>query len=249
MSLSPRDDPRTWLVPGPREVPRPPLHVRLLYYKLTTDERALLRAMCEYSRDGLGSGCRASHETYALSSGLHVKTIHNLIHGRYYIDPRPKAFIGPMNAEYVPGLIKRRILIERAPVKKPSRRLRRWHTDCAIYDFNEAALSLRKDVLEKLENGVQQTIPGIPRPPRPGEPVDTPEHPAPGADSTRHHVPDHPAPGADSTRHHVPDHPAPRADDTRAFDSKTLDTRALYTRAAGGNSKTPPRCETTFTRI
>ena len=47
MSLSPKDDPRTWLVPGPREVPRPPLQARLLYYELTKSQRALLRAMLE----------------------------------------------------------------------------------------------------------------------------------------------------------------------------------------------------------
>jgi hypothetical protein len=224
MSLSPEDDPRTWLLPGPRKVKRPPLSARLLYYDLTTTECALLRAMCEECSDG--SLCYASHGTYALTSGLSVKTIWDLIHGRNYIDRRPPGFIGPMNARHAPGLIERRILIQLTPVKKPSRRLRRWHTDPAMYSINEAALSLKPEILADLEAGVQQAIPGIYPLPRPGEPA--PEQSAPGAGCyhdhgtksqySRHLVPDHAARSAE--------HPALGADNSRAFDSRSLDSKA-----------------------
>ena len=212
MSLSPKDDPRTWLVPGPRAVSRPPLNARLLYYDLTANERALLLAMCEVSKDGLGNGCWASLETYAFHSDLSVKTVWNLIHGRKY-----------KNGRRIIGLIDRRILIERAAAKTQSRRRRQWHTVPAIYDINEAALALKPEILASLEDGVQQTIPGIPRPPRPSQPVEF--------------APEHPAPGAGSTRHQVHDHPAPGADDTKAFDSKTLDTKPRE----GESIDDPPR--------
>jgi len=222
MSLSPKDDPRTWLVPGPRAVPRPPLDARLMYYHITTNECALLRSMCEQCSDG--SRCWASLETYALTSGLSVRTIFDLIHGRKY-----------KNGRYTPGLIDRHILIELATAKKPSRRRRQWHTVPAIYSINEAALVLKPEILARLENGVQQTIPGIPRPPRPGEPVEAAEHPAPRAGSTRHRVHDHPALGAGSTRHRVHDHPALGADDSKAIYSRTLDSKE------GDSPKTAPR--------
>jgi hypothetical protein len=224
MSLSDRDDPRTWLVPGPREAPRPPLEARLLYYDISTNERALLRAMCEQRSDG--SHCFASHETYAMTSDLSLRTIHDLIHGRNYIDRRPPGFIGPMNGRHVPGLIARRILIELAPARKPSRRRHQWYTKPAIYAINEAALRLKPEILESLEDGIQQTLPGIPRPPHPGETFEAaPEHPAPRAGTTRHHVPDHPAPRAE--------HPALRADDSKAFDSSAIDSKAEKQHAFG----------------
>ncbi len=240
MSLSPKDDPRLWLLPG---LSRPPLDARLLYYEITTNVYALLRAMCEVCDDG--SRCWASLETYALTSGLAVKTIRDLIHGRNYIDSRPPGFIGPMNARHVPGLIERGILIELTPAKKPSRRRHQWHTVPAMYRINEAALNIKPEILARLEAGVQQTIPGIPRPPRPGEPVEiAPEHPAPRAGCSlqpwdtqvsygretesqypRHLVPDQTAPGAEQA--------ALRADDSKAFDSRDLDSKAEKHHAFG----------------
>jgi len=214
VSLSPKDDPRTWLVPGPREVDPPPLRARLPYYDLTTNECALLVAMCEYCSDG--SNCWASLAKYALHSGLSEKTIGDLIHGRNYIDRRPPGFIGPMNARHAPGLIERRVLIELAPTAKPSRR--HWHTQPATYLINEAALSLDKELLAIQDARKQLSLPGIRRPSVPGEPVEVAEgtrHLVPRADDTTpHHVRDHPAPRAD--------HPAPRAGDSKAFDSKAL---------------------------
>ncbi len=70
---------------------------------------------------------------------------------------------------------------------------------------------LKPEILARLEDGVQQTIPGIPRPPRPGEPAEV--------------APEHPAPRAGSTRHLVHEHPAPRADDSKAFDSRSINTK------------------------
>ena len=139
MSLSPKDDPRTWLVPGPREVPRPPLQARLLYYELGKSERALLRAMHEHAPEG--ELWEASPQTYAETSGLSVKSIWNLIHGRKRKD-----------GSRVPGFIERRILKEerkgrQAPHPKP-----------AAYRFQEWALSLRPKLLARLEAGIQQPL-------------------------------------------------------------------------------------------
>jgi hypothetical protein len=240
MSLSPKDDPRSWLIPGPRAVKRPPIDARLLYYDITTNECALLRAMFELSPEG--SRCWASLERYAEISGLDPRTIQYLLHGRNYIDKRPDGFIGPMNGRHVPGLIERHILIELAPMKKPSRRLHQWHTVPAIYSFNEAALSLKPEILARLEGGVQQTIPGIPRPPRPGEPMEVaPDHPEPRSGTTLNHVPDHPEPRSRTTLYHVPDHPEPRADDSRDVYSRTTNTKPVDSKAGGfGKTSFPP---------
>jgi hypothetical protein len=145
MALSPKDDPRTWLLPGALAVPRPPLHARLLYYDLTTAERALLRAMFEYAPEG--AVIKASPETLAGPSGVSVRNQWNLIHGRNRKD-----------GSRVPGFLERRILDcktrgRRAPHPKP-----------AAYVFNEWACRLRPEVLACLEAGVQQTLPGIPEP-------------------------------------------------------------------------------------
>jgi hypothetical protein len=146
MSLSPKDDPRTWLIPG---VKRPPLQARLLYYELTKSERALLRAMVEHAPEG--APMEASPETYAETSGLSVRHIWNLIHG------------WNRNGRHTAGLLERRILTEQSEAK-------RWpHPKPAVYTFNEFALRLRPRVLARLEAGVQQTLPGIRRP---GEPVE-----------------------------------------------------------------------------
>ena len=123
MSLSPKDDPRTWLVPGPREVPRPPLQARLLYYELTKSQRALLRAMLEQAPEG--ALWEADPKTYAGASGLSVKHIYNLIHGWV------------RNSRHTPGLLKLRVLkcvrkAKRLPDPKP-----------AAYAFNESALRLQ----------------------------------------------------------------------------------------------------------
>ena len=145
MSLSPQDDPRTWLVPGPRAVPRPPLHARLLYYDLTTAERALLRSMFEHAPEG--ATMEASPETYAETSGLSVRHIRNLIYGWNRKD-----------GHRVRGLVERHILAEtrkgrRAPNPKP-----------AAYVFNEWALHLRPELASRLEVGIQLNLPGVRRP-------------------------------------------------------------------------------------
>ena len=152
MALSPKDDPRTWLLPGPLAVPRPPLHARLLYYDLTTAERALLRAMFEYAPEG--AVIKASPETLAGPSGVSVRNQWNLIHGRNGKD-----------GSRVPGLLERRILDcktkgRRAPNPKP-----------AAYVFNEWACRLRPEVLARLEAGVQQTLPELQQPEKPAKPA------------------------------------------------------------------------------
>lgn len=203
MSLSPKDDPRTWLVPGPRAVPRPPLRARLPYYDLTTNERALLDAMCEHCSDG--TCCWASLETYALHSGLSVRTIWNLLHGRKY-----------RNGRYTRGLLERRILIEQAPKKKPSKGQR--HISPATYLINEPALSLKPEVVSRLEAGVQLPLPKIRRPSMPGEPVEvTP-------DDNRHQVPMTTGTGCIDNRHQVHRQPAPGADDSKASNSRSTDS-------------------------
>ena len=142
MSLSPKDDPRTWLAPGPRAVSRPPLQARLLYYDLTTSEYALLRAMHEHAPEG--EVWKASPATYAEMSRLSVKTIYNLIHGRSRKD-----------GGRVPGFIERRILkVESEGRKAP-------YPQPAVYRFQEWALSLRPELLARLEAGIQQPLPGV----------------------------------------------------------------------------------------
>lgn len=147
MSLSPSDDPRTWLAPD-RARPRPPLHARLLYYDLTTAERALLRAMFEHAPEG--AVMEASPETLAETSGVSVRHQRNLIHGW---DRR--------DGTHVQGLLKRRILTctrkgRRAPHPKP-----------AAYTFNEWACRLRPELLARLEAGIQQPLPGVRPEPKP----------------------------------------------------------------------------------
>jgi hypothetical protein len=138
MSLSPKDDPRTWLVPG-RTVPRPPLHARLLYYDLTKSQRALLRAMLEHAPEG--ALLEASLETYSETSGLSVRHIWNLIHG------------WERDGRRTPGLLECKVLerkrkARRGPFRKP-----------AAYVFNEWALHLRPKLIAHLEAGVQQQLP------------------------------------------------------------------------------------------
>jgi hypothetical protein len=138
MSLSPKDDPRTWLVPG-RQGARPPLHARLLYYVLTKSQRALLRAMHEYAPEG--SLWEACLDTYAKTSGLSVRHIWNLIHG------------WERNGRRTLGLLELRVLeckreARRGPFPKP-----------AAYAFNEWALKLRPEVVTRQEAGVQQRLP------------------------------------------------------------------------------------------
>jgi hypothetical protein len=184
MALSPKDDPRTWLLPGPRPVPRPPLHARLLYYELTTAERALLRAMFEHAPEG--AMIEASPETLAGPSGVSVRNQWNLIHGRNRKD-----------GSRIPGFLERRILDctrkgRRAPHPKP-----------AAYRFNEWACRLRPEVLAYLKAGIQQTLPGIPRPKEPSKT-------APAS-----------AMVADEHRQWLPTASAMVADDSKATTSKT----------------------------
>lgn len=126
MSLSPKDDPRTWLVPGPREVDVPPFHARILYYDLTKSERALCSAFDELCSKG--SRLCAALETYALLSRLSVRHVYNLIHGR------------DRNGRHTPGFLDRGILTLESETKPPCRGWR--YQAPAIYVFHEAAIQL-----------------------------------------------------------------------------------------------------------
>jgi hypothetical protein len=144
MSLSRNDDPRTWLLPGPRAVPRPPLHARLLYYDLTTSQRALIRAYHEHAPEG--ALLEASPDTLAETSGISVRHQWNLIHG------------WTRNGRHNPGFLELRIFEEkrkgrRAPKPRP-----------AAYLFHESACHLREELLKRLEDGVQLDLPGVERP-------------------------------------------------------------------------------------
>jgi len=148
MILSPKDDPRTWLLPGAK---RPPLQARLLYYDLTTSQYALLRSMLENAPEG--GLWEASPETYAETSGVSVRHQYNLIHG------------WNRNGRHTPGFLESGVLTlvrkaQRLPRPKP-----------AAYKFNEFKLRLRPELLSRLEAGVQQTLPGIRRL---GEPAEDP---------------------------------------------------------------------------
>jgi hypothetical protein len=123
MSLSPKDDPRTWLLPGPRRIPRPPQQARLLYYDLTTSERALLRAMIEHAPEG--ALMEASPETYAERSGVSQRHIYNLIHGW-----------DDKGGRHHPGFLERHILDCKRKAKRGP------HPKSAAYIFNEWALRL-----------------------------------------------------------------------------------------------------------
>lgn len=178
MGLSPKDDPRTWLAPGPRAVPRPPLHARLLYYDLTTAERALLRAMFENAPEG--AVIEASPETLAGLSGVSVRNQWNLIHGRNRKD-----------GSRIAGLLKRRIL----DCKREGRRAP--HPKPAAYVFNEWACCLRPEVLARQKAGIQQTLPGIPKP---DESAKTPAPSAMVADAHRQWLPTPSAMVADDSK-------------------------------------------------
>jgi hypothetical protein len=138
MSLSPKDDPRTWLLPGAR---RPPLHARLHYYDLTKSQLVLLRAMNEHAPEG--ALWEASAETYAETSGVSVRHQYNLIHG------------WNRNGRHTDGFLETGVLTE---VRK-AQRLPRPRP--AAYKFNEFALRLRPKLLARLEAGVQQTLEGV----------------------------------------------------------------------------------------
>jgi hypothetical protein len=153
MSLSPKADPRTWLVPG---VKRPPLQARLLYYDLTTSQRALLRAGVEYAPEG--ALWEASLETYAETSARSKKTIYNLIWGWNTVDKRPPGFIGPMNARHTPGFIECGVLTCERKAKQ-GRGAHRTHSKTSAFRFHEEKLQLRPDVLAHLKAGVQQDLP------------------------------------------------------------------------------------------
>jgi hypothetical protein len=149
MSLSPKDDPRTWPIPGPREVPKPRLQARLLYYDLTKSQRALLRAMVEHAPEG--ALFEASLETYAETSGLSVRHIWNLIHG------------WKRNGHRTPGLLELKILeckreARRGPVRNRRRGGSFYTSRPAAYVFNEWALQLRPELIKRLEAGVQQPL-------------------------------------------------------------------------------------------
>ena len=196
MSLSPKDDPRTWVLPGPRAVPRPPLHARLLYYDLTTAERALLSAMFEHAPEG--GSIFASPNTYALNSGLSVRHIWNLIHGR------------ERNGRRIPGFIERGILSEDAKGKG-------WpEPKAASYRFNEAALHLLPEVMSRHAQG-QLPLPGIPRPSVHGDPGESVKI-----------VPTPSATVADDHRQQVPTPSAMVADDSKTLNSRTLDSREKH---------------------
>jgi hypothetical protein len=206
MSLSPKDDPRTWLVPGSREVPRPPLHARLLYYDLTKSQYLLLRAMNEHAPEG--ALWEASPETYAETSRVSVRHQFNLIHGWDTVDKRPPGFIGPMNARHTPGFLESGVLT----LVRKARRLP--HPKPAAYKFNEFKLRLKPELLARLEAGVQQTLPGIRRPGEAAE--ETPNRqPLPTTAGNCCH----------DDRQPLPPQSATIADDSKAFNSRALDSK------------------------
>jgi hypothetical protein len=207
------DDPRSWLLPdGKIRKGAPPFHARVLYYLLTRSERDLCKAFHELC--STGSRLCASMETYALLSGLSVRTIYDLIHGR-------KGF---------PGFIARGILTVEAEFRHPGKG-RRYATP-AIYNFHEAAIKLNPQALARQEARRRQPpLPGIPPPAKSGEPFDT--------ENTRQPLPDvgpeHPATVANDMRQFSQStsgnsrnrHPATVAENTRATtDSKaSLDSK------------------------
>ena len=154
MSLSPKDDPRLWLVPGPHAVKRPPLKARLLYYDLTTKERGLLEAMLEHRPEG--EAIKASPETLAKMSGVSARHQWNLINGWTRKD-----------GTHVQGLIERRIL----EITKKGRRFP--HPSPAHYVFHEWACLLRPEVIARQEAGIQRPLPGVPIEPKTGAPSAT----------------------------------------------------------------------------
>jgi hypothetical protein len=194
VSLSPKDDPRTWLLPGHREVKRPKLQARLLYYDLTKSQRALLRAMHEHAPEG--ALWEASLETYADVSGLSPRHIYNLIHGWVRNGRRTAGFL-------------------ELGVLKCVRKAKRWpHPKPAAYDFNEYALCLRPKLLKRLEAGTQQTLPGIRHPGEPieGDPDAPDRQPLPAIVGNRCH----------DDRQPLPPPSATVADDSKTSTSKTL---------------------------
>jgi len=155
MSLSPKDDPRTWLVPGPRAVARPPFQARLLYYDITKSQFALLRAMREHARIDEGELCDASPKTLGEISGLSRKHIYNLIHG------------WTRNGRYTPGFLELKVLERKRKAKRGPLPAQRDQTNrTAAYLFHEWALRLKPELLKRLEAGVQQRLPmeaGLPK--------------------------------------------------------------------------------------
>jgi len=128
---------------------QPPLRARLHWYRLTSDELVLLQAMVEHCSDG--SVIWAAIPRLAAYSKLSERTIQRLIHG----EDRPGR---PHRA----GLVERGILTQLAPENRGQRRP-------ATYRLNEEALEL--DPLVRLYRNLQAGLPGIRRPPIPGEPV------------------------------------------------------------------------------
>ena len=204
MSLSPKDDPRTWLIPGPREIAVPPFHARILYYDLTKSERALCSAFDELCSKG--SRLCASLKTYAVLSRLSERHVYNLINGR------------DRNGRRIPGFLDRGILTVDTPAKPPHGGHR--YATPAIYVFHEAAIQLDPKALARQDARRQQpTLPGIPRPPIPGEPLDTQNQvhrdPEPVANDIQNRVPT--TSGTSCRRH-----PEPVAEDSKAVNSKPL---------------------------
>jgi hypothetical protein len=148
----------TW---GPEEGQKPPpLRARLHRYKLTTDEFALLTAMCEHSSDG--SVIRPSIARLAAYAKLKVRQVQRLIHGY------------EVGRGHVPGLIERGILTQlAAKTRKP-----------AIYRLNEEALLLDPRMRIYLGEEDQPLLPGILKPGKKGAPIRPISDAAPGVTVT-----------------------------------------------------------------
>lgn len=103
--------------------PKPPLHARLYWYKLTARELVLLETMIQHSTDGQGSAIWTSMARLSDYSKINDRTVRRMIHGDH------------RKGKERPGFLDRGILTELAPGSAAKRR-------SATYRFNEMALEL-----------------------------------------------------------------------------------------------------------